>query len=242
MLLGTPIPILFDADPISSLLQLNDTAADLVSSTFNYRTDTDVNYEPFTSWPDKYGPETFGPGPDNYTNIVRWNMSDVLTPLNSGGIDISGYLNRSNITTQPFKAENIVVVTDGYCASTCTIFSELMRQQGKPLNSLLSPTLILIAHYRSRRQIHQPRRPPQQSPNPSHRRRKRHQRLPLLLHPQPRQRPLRIPIHSLEIFLRKLPARGLQRPRPRTYSQLCCQQPRRIPRERSIKRPAAVPV
>lgn len=57
-------------------------------------------------------------------------MSDVLTPLNSGGIDISGYLNRSNITTQPFKAENIVVVTDGYCASTCTIFSELMRQQG----------------------------------------------------------------------------------------------------------------
>lgn len=132
MLLGTPTPFPFDADPFSSLLQLNDTAADLVSSAFNYRTDTNVNYEPFTSWADKYGPETFGPGPDNYTNIVRWNMSDVLTPLNSGGIDISGYLNRSNITTQPFKAENIVVVTDGYCASTCTIFSELMRQQGTP--------------------------------------------------------------------------------------------------------------
>lgn len=28
---------------------------------------------------------------------------------------------------QPFKAENVVVVTDGYCASTCTIFSALMR-------------------------------------------------------------------------------------------------------------------
>lgn len=30
---------------------------------------------------------------------------------------------------QPFEAENIVVVYDGYCASTCTIFSEFMRQQ-----------------------------------------------------------------------------------------------------------------
>lgn len=30
---------------------------------------------------------------------------------------------------QPFKAEDIVIVYDGYCASTCTIFSELMRQQ-----------------------------------------------------------------------------------------------------------------
>lgn len=42
---------------------------------------------------------------------------------------MSGYLRRSNITEQPFEAENIVIVYDGYCASTCTIFSELMRQQ-----------------------------------------------------------------------------------------------------------------
>ena len=53
-----------------------------------------------------------------------------MTPLNSGGIYVSGYLNRSNITTQPFAAEDIVVVYDGYCASTCTIFSELMTTQG----------------------------------------------------------------------------------------------------------------
>jgi hypothetical protein len=58
------------------------------------------------------------------------NLSDPLTPENSGGIYVSGYLERDNITAQPFKAENIVVVYDGYCASTCTIFSELMRQQG----------------------------------------------------------------------------------------------------------------
>lgn len=57
------------------------------------------------------------------------NLSDPLITENSGGIYVSGYQNRSNITIPPFEAENIVVVYDGYCASTCTIFSELMRQQ-----------------------------------------------------------------------------------------------------------------
>ncbi|KAK6435435.1 hypothetical protein LTR95_008382, partial [Oleoguttula sp. CCFEE 5521] len=110
-------------------LNTNDTVQNIVSSAFNYRTDADINYEPFTSWAEKFGPHAYGPEPDNFTSIVRWNLSDVLTPDNSGGIYVSGYLNRSNITTQPFLAENVVVVYDGYCASTCTIFSELMRQQ-----------------------------------------------------------------------------------------------------------------
>ncbi|KAK5116770.1 hypothetical protein LTR62_007444 [Meristemomyces frigidus] len=111
-------------------LDTNDTVQNWVSSSWNYRTDADVNYEPFTSWAEKYGPHAFGPEPDNFTSIIRWNLSDPLTPDNSGGIYVSGYLNRSNITTQPFAAENIILVYDGYCASTCTIFSELMRQQG----------------------------------------------------------------------------------------------------------------
>lgn len=110
-------------------LDTNDTVLSLTSSTFDYRTDADINYEPFTSWAEKYGPHAYGPQPDNFTSIIRWNLIDVLTPVNSGGIYVSGYLNRSNITVQPFAAENIVVVYDGYCASTCTIFSELMRQQ-----------------------------------------------------------------------------------------------------------------
>jgi hypothetical protein len=112
-----------------SLNGTNDTVQGLESSAFNYRTDADIDYKPFTSWAEKYGPHAYGPEPDNFTSIIRWNMSDVLTPLNSGGIYISGYLERANITKQPFKAENIIIVYDGYCASTCTIFSELMRQQ-----------------------------------------------------------------------------------------------------------------
>ena len=111
-------------------LDTNYTVQDIVSTAWNYRTDDDINYEPFPNWPTKYGPHAYGPGPDNFTSIIRWNLSDVLTPDNSGGIYVSGYLNRSNITTQPFAAEDIVIVYDGYCASTCTIFSELMTSQG----------------------------------------------------------------------------------------------------------------
>ncbi|KAI4723551.1 hypothetical protein E4T48_00028 [Aureobasidium sp. EXF-10727] len=107
----------------------NDTVRGILSSAWNYRTDVDVNYENFYSWDEKYGPHEFGPYNDTFTSIIRWNMSDVLTTDNSGGIVISGYNNRTNVTTQPFAAEDIIIVYDGYCASTCTIFSELMRQQ-----------------------------------------------------------------------------------------------------------------
>jgi hypothetical protein len=65
----------------------------------------------------------------NVLTITGWNLSDVLIPLNSGGIYIHGYGPLANYTEQPFAAEDVVVVTDGYCASTCTIFSELMRQR-----------------------------------------------------------------------------------------------------------------
>lgn len=108
----------------------NLTLDNILATPYNYRSDRDVNYEPFTSWDEKFGPHKYGPGDDSFTTLQRWWMQDPLTPINAGGIYISGYLERANITQQPFKPEDIVIVYDGYCASTCTIFSELMRQQG----------------------------------------------------------------------------------------------------------------
>ncbi|OCL15239.1 hypothetical protein AOQ84DRAFT_329766 [Glonium stellatum] len=100
--------------------------SDIVSSVFNYQTDVDINFKNFPSWDAKFSPQHhFG---DNFTNIFRWNLSDILIPLNSGGIYITGYGNLVNVT-QPFAAKDVIIVTDGYCASTCTIFAELMRQQ-----------------------------------------------------------------------------------------------------------------
>jgi hypothetical protein len=106
---------------------LYDLESSVVDSVFNYQTDLDINSTNFESWADKYGPVPIHG--DNFTNIMRWNLSDVLTPWNSGGIYIHGYGPLSNYTTSPFAAEDIIVMTDGYCASTCTIFSELMRQR-----------------------------------------------------------------------------------------------------------------
>lgn len=100
--------------------------SDVVSSVFNYGTDLDKDGKNFKSWQDKFGPVTIAG--DKFTNVMHWNLSDGLTPLNSGGIWIHGYRNLTNLP-QPFAVEDIIVVTDGYCASTCTIFSELMRQR-----------------------------------------------------------------------------------------------------------------
>jgi hypothetical protein len=66
---------------------VNETLAylteNIAASNFNYRTDVDVNGENFDSWPDKFGPGLEQKG-ENFTNLFRWNLSDVLIPANSG--------------------------------------------------------------------------------------------------------------------------------------------------------------
>jgi hypothetical protein len=122
---GTFPRVLVNETGNETLAELNDNIA---SSVFNYRSDVDINGKNFDSWKAKFGPGLKQKG-DNFTNLFRWNLTDVLIPLNSGGIYIHGYGPLANYTQQPFAAKDIVVVTDGYCASTCTIFSELMRQR-----------------------------------------------------------------------------------------------------------------
>jgi hypothetical protein len=113
-----------------TLDQSNDTLVeiegDIVSSVFNYRTDETTDGKPFRSWKQKFGPNHIHN--DNFTNLFRWNLSDVLTPYNSGGIYVTGYGPNQTQLVQPFANGNVVVMTDGYCASTCTIFSELMQK------------------------------------------------------------------------------------------------------------------
>ncbi|KAK7530875.1 uncharacterized protein J3D65DRAFT_579007 [Phyllosticta citribraziliensis] len=103
---------------------LEELEGDIVSSNFNYRTDETPEGQSFDSWAEKFGPHEFNG--DQFSSLFRWNLSDVLTPINSGGIQIQGYDGYRTNLTQPFATENVVVLTDGYCASTCTIFSRLM--------------------------------------------------------------------------------------------------------------------
>jgi hypothetical protein len=106
----------------------NSSITQAQASYFDYHQDTKEDGTAFSSWEEKFGPQEVNG--DKYTTLARWNLSDVYTTYSSGGINITGYGPLANVTGPPkFKAENIVIVTDGYCASTCTIFAEFMTKQ-----------------------------------------------------------------------------------------------------------------
>jgi hypothetical protein len=91
---------------------------------------TDANGTDFGSWSDMY-PPVHHHG-DKFTSLLKYNLSDPATtsdPNLALGISVTGYGDRSNFTTDPFQAEDIVILSDGACASTCAIFLELMVQQ-----------------------------------------------------------------------------------------------------------------
>jgi hypothetical protein len=106
----------------------NTTIYTAQASWFDYHTDMTLEGKPFSSWAEKFGPEEVNG--DKYTTPARWNLSDVHVPFFSGGINVTGYGPLANVTGPPkFKPENIVIVTDGYCASTCAIFAEFLTHQ-----------------------------------------------------------------------------------------------------------------
>lgn len=106
----------------------NQTISQVQGSPFDYHQDMNLDGSPFSSWGEKFGPHEVNG--DKYTTPMRWNLADPYTPWASGGINVTGYGPLANITGPPkFKPENIILVTDGYCASTCTIFAEFMTKQ-----------------------------------------------------------------------------------------------------------------
>ncbi|KAI8952166.1 hypothetical protein F4801DRAFT_243001 [Xylaria longipes] len=106
-----------------------DTASDDIiyqfESVYNWRYDIDESNKHFTSYDGKFGPKEFLG--DKFTDVMQWDFNDPLNTINATfgfGTDITGYRSRANFT-RPFAGpENIVIVYDGYCASTCTIFSQ----------------------------------------------------------------------------------------------------------------------
>ncbi|PGH16112.1 hypothetical protein AJ80_05327 [Polytolypa hystricis UAMH7299] len=81
----------------------------------------------FSSWKEWYGPDTVHGY--KFTRPARWDLEN--PGLTKGGnLMVSGYQDRLDVASQPFDAENIVLLTDGACASTCTILASLLKQQG----------------------------------------------------------------------------------------------------------------
>ncbi|KAI0408309.1 hypothetical protein F4802DRAFT_549300 [Xylaria palmicola] len=91
----------------------------------NWRNDLNDTNGRFTSYADKFGPLTVSG--DSYTNYMEWDPANPVLTRQAFGTDITGYGRRKNFT-RPFGApENVVLLYDGYCASTCSIFAQFMR-------------------------------------------------------------------------------------------------------------------
>lgn len=100
------------------------------SRTENWRGDLNSSLKHFVSYDDKFGSHVFENTP--YTNLMAWDFNDPLIadPELGVGINITGYRSRDNLP-QLYKSEDLVLLYDGYCASTCTITSEMFRLTGQ---------------------------------------------------------------------------------------------------------------
>ncbi|CRK21693.1 hypothetical protein BN1723_002808 [Verticillium longisporum] len=97
---------------------------------FNWRHDINTSNLNFQSFEDKFTPQIFADTP--YTSLMRWNLSDPLEASNATfglGIEFSGHGTRANMEP-PFAPENIVMLHDGTCMSSCSTLAEVLRTQG----------------------------------------------------------------------------------------------------------------
>jgi len=148
---------------ISSFRAVSLANGELYTSPFSNDAFLSSNLTAFPDWTAMYPPARFKN--DNFTALLKYNLSDPLTtsdPRLAVGITPTGYGNRANFTEDPFRAEDLIILSDGVCASTCAIFVELMVQQsgvktlavgGRPQNGPMEPvggtkgTLVLPSVY-----------------------------------------------------------------------------------------------
>ena len=86
----------------------------------SYRLSLNTELEHFDSWQEYYGPHTHGN--DNFTSVTRNNFSSMLV---TGDLPIPGYSDES--AQEMFSAENVILLQDGLCASTCATFTEAAK-------------------------------------------------------------------------------------------------------------------
>jgi hypothetical protein len=83
----------------------------------------------FSSWDEFYGPET--DNGDTFSRAQRYNLSDEIFDYAAFRDFPWGYDPRFPLadTTPQWAPEDIVILTDGLCASACALFVELMSYQ-----------------------------------------------------------------------------------------------------------------
>jgi hypothetical protein len=89
----------------------------------------DASNAPFRNWEMLFGPDERNN--DTFTNILRYNYTDSISTTYTG-FSVIGFGANTNETKtpQPFQAQDMVMLHDGMCSSTCAIVSELLKNQG----------------------------------------------------------------------------------------------------------------
>lgn len=91
----------------------------------------DVDNQPFPDFAAYYDPHSAPNDYGNYTSLTRNNLSSIDYYEATSTIVVSGYGNMTDLAPQPFDNKNVILLTDGQCSSTCTIFSHFLKYQAK---------------------------------------------------------------------------------------------------------------
>lgn len=82
----------------------------------------------FKDWKDLFGPYKAGGIPSSAV-VAEFDFADIVDPVENP-MDTDGLGGDLDATTPPFAPEDIIVLTDGRCSSTCTIFTDHMVSKG----------------------------------------------------------------------------------------------------------------
>lgn len=105
-------------------------------SPFDVRSTLTTTGSPWTHWSDMYGPVLaqryrHGDGHQHRNDSgTMFAFTNVFRPDPNLSAPPGFQITRTNTSVKPlFDPEDIVLLTDGYCASTCAIFAELLKTQ-----------------------------------------------------------------------------------------------------------------
>ncbi|EXJ88414.1 hypothetical protein A1O1_05344 [Capronia coronata CBS 617.96] len=125
---------------LANVASLDVSAAELTADTDNehdakttyvplaFQTIVDPQFHNFADLQSFYGPQPLHGG--QFTSFFQNNYTDpVSSDYHGQGLVVTGTNNRTGFR-QPFAPHDIVVLTDGLCAGTCTVFSELLKTYG----------------------------------------------------------------------------------------------------------------
>ncbi|KAJ9636107.1 hypothetical protein H2204_005604 [Knufia peltigerae] len=103
----------------------DELVSELTYTPLSYQSVVTDNLTAFSDFNSFYGPnEIYGA---NFSAFFQNNYTDAsASDFDGVGIVITGTNNRTNFR-QPFAPQDIVVLYDGYCASTCTVVSEYLK-------------------------------------------------------------------------------------------------------------------